>query len=564
MEFIDARRLTGPNLLGSGPGAILDIACQPDQVNAVSAIWQRAVENMLAGTHWPTLTFLTLPLQGGVSLAFNGPIDSLYTATEISLLAWQAVARELIGIDAVALPAELFDLTAELKAEVQPALLAIKTAAKVNDVPFLWDDDYISLGYGQHSRTWPRDEIPDPQSLDWTRFTSVPIGIVTGTNGKTTVTRLASFILQLSGQSVGVSSTDSIAVNNTIIDKGDWSGPGGARQVLRAENVTAAVLETARGGLLRRGLGVERADVALITNIAEDHLGDFGSRSVHELLHIKWIVSQAVIDQGTLVLNADDTLLVNQAKTYPGVIVWFSLDEQNPVVLAHLARKGMAFVLEGSELVCRQGELYQPICDVCDIPVTLSGAARHNVANALAASALTHVMGTSLEAVKNGLIHMTQADNPGRCNTFALGDVSILVDFAHNPHAMQALFQMAQALPARRRLLAFAQAGDRPDDLIQEVARAAWRIGLDRVLISELAEYHRGRQHGEVFALMQTEMLAQGALAGQVTHFEQEIDALDVALDWAQPGDLVIILALGERDAIMARLAVLGAQASAR
>lgn len=560
LELIDARRLTGPNLLGSEPGVVLDIACQPYEVDAIATIWQRTVTQLLADTDWPRLNFLTLPLQGGVSLTFNGPIDSLYTATEIALLAWRTILRELTGVDAVEQPEGVFDLAAELEAETQPTLLALQTAATAHAVAFLWDDDYVSLGYGEHSQTWARHQIPDPQTLDWTHFGSVPIGIVTGTNGKTTVTRLASFILQLDNHSVGVSCTDAISVNNTIIETGDWSGPGGARQVLRAAGVTAAVLETARGGLLRRGLGVERAEVALITNIAEDHLGDFGSRSLQELLYIKWIVSHAVVDHGVLVLNADDALLVSQAQTYAGVIVWFSLDRHSHVIQAHLKHEGMAFVLDGSALVFLQGQEQHQICDVHDIPVTLGGAARHNIANALAASAMTYCMGTSLEAVKHGLMRMTQADNPGRCNTYRLGHVQILVDFAHNPHAMQALFEMARALPAKRRVLAFCQAGDRPDNSIQEVARAAWRMGLDRVLISELADYHRGRQHGEVFALLQAELLEQGAEQGQISHFEREIDALEVALDWAQSGDLVIMLALGEREAIMTRLAVLGAQ----
>jgi len=554
MQFLDARRLTGPNLLMSSPGAILDVQCEPRQVALVIQSWQRAVQQAADILGWKDVEFASRPLTGGLSLAFSAPIDALYAASEVNQWAYRCIEAELIDKPPPAFDTVKVNVEKEFEDEQNPQLLELKVAAIQQGVTLLWDDDELSLGLGSGSKTWPMASLPSETSLDWSKFHDVPIGIVTGTNGKTTTARLAKFILQNSGMDVGVSCTDWIAVNNEIIDRGDWSGPGGARAILRRTDATAAILETARGGLLRRGLGVERADAAVITNIAADHLGDFGSRNLQELLDIKWVVSHAVDSGGVLILNADDSLLVDKAQNYRATIVWFSLIHDNPVVLRHLAAGGQAFVLRDKDLMKLTRDQQETICPVSDVPITMSGAARHNVANALAAAALTHAMGINLEDIAAGLLKMTQHDNPGRCNLYERGDVRVLVDFAHNPHAIKALFEMASALPARRRLLAFAQAGDRPDLLIQDMVTEAWSIGLDRVLVSELAHYHRGREHGEVFNIIHEKFLELGATPDQIQHFELETEALLEAIGWAESGDLIIMLALDQRDEVQSML----------
>jgi UDP-N-acetylmuramyl tripeptide synthase len=372
--------------------------------------------------------------------------------------------------------------------------------------------------------------------------------------------RFAKHILRAAGHNVGVSSTDWIAVNERIIDRDDWSGPGGARAVLREREVDAAILETARGGLLRRGLGVEKADAALITNISEDHLGDFGSRNLDELLDIKWVLSHAVRESGKLVLNAEDARLVEKARSYDGEVVWFSLDPSLALVTDHVADGGTAFVLDGEELRLLTRDGSRLVCRSRDIPIALGGAARHNVANALAAAALTWSMGTALDDIGRGLMTMDQDENPGRCNLYALDGFKVLIDFAHNPAAMSALFDMAGAIPAERRVLCFGQAGDRTDDLIRELARDAWAIGLERIIVSELPKYHRGREHGDVFRLIRDELLKCGATDEQIRHHEEEMESFEDALDWARAGDLVIMLALGGARPVQERLRELGAE----
>ncbi len=559
MEFLDARRLTGPNLVLEGPGSILDVACTPEEADRLIPIWADAVARMLEALDWPSAKFASRKLIGGVSLAFSAPIDALYAASEINEWAWAASAHELgVADDEPDFDEALEAVRASAAEEANSELMWLVDEAETRGKTLLWDDDWVSVGLGRASDTWAVREIPD--APDWDSYHDVPIGIVTGTNGKTTSVRLASHILRAAGHNVGLSSTDWIAVNDDVIDRGDWSGPGGARSVLREKNVDVAILETARGGLLRRGLGVERAEAALITNISEDHLGDFGSRDLDELLAVKWIVSQAVEKSGRLILNAEDRRLCDKSRPYGGEIVWFSLDPDNAEVRESTASGGLAFVLSGEELLKLDGDGRELICRSDEIPIAMGGAARHNVANALAAAALTWCLDVSLDDIRVGLRTMEQDENPGRCNIYELDGFKVLVDFAHNPAAMSALFDMARAIPAERRALCFGQAGDRTDELIRELARDAWAIGLDRVNIAELAKYHRGREHGDVFALISSELLACGADSGQIRHFETEMESFESAIDWAKPGDLLIMLALGGAAPLQEHLRNLGAK----
>lgn len=544
MEFLDARRLTGPSLLFDVPGTILDVQCTAEEADQLVSLWEENARRMLTELGWDDCEFHSVRLLGGVSLGFTAPIDALYAASEVNEWAWAAIDAEISGADEPDFSEAVATLRASTDEEANPDLIRIQTLAAEYGVTMLWDDDDVSLGLGRHSQTWPVRELPDPETLGWSTLKDVPLGLVTGTNGKTTTVRIAAHVMRTAGQSVGLSSTDYIAVNDRIVDRDDWSGPGGARNVLREHDVDVAILETARGGLLRRGLGVNRADAAVITNIAKDHLGDFGSQDLGELLNCKWIISRAVAESGKLILNADDPMLVEKSREYPGALVWFSLDANNALVREHVSAGGAAFVLDDHDIVFIDGDSRESVCSDRDVPITLGGAARHNVANALAASALTWCLGVTLADIRAGLKTMSQDANPGRGNLFEIDGFTVVVDFAHNPEALQALLDMANRMNPRRKALCFGQAGDRPDELIRELAQSAWATGLDRVFVSELAKYHRGRDEGDVFAVIRDEMIRCGALPDQIEHHMQEIESLDAALEWAEPGDLIVMLAL--------------------
>ena len=486
MEFLDARRLPGPNIHWDKAGAVLDIACSAAEAEKLTPFCKGELRRMLDAVGWQRESVHVIRLSGGLSVAFSAPIDVLYAASAVGEWLWDACAAEFGAGESVDFDVKAAAIRQAIDTEQNPGLLDIQRAAEEHGVAFLWDDDEVSLGHGDCCEIWPFRQLPDAGSLDWSSYQNVPAGFVTGTNGKTTTARIAKHVLQTAGRHVGLSCTDWVSVNDEIIDRDDWSGPGGARMVLRQPRVDTAVLETARGGLLRRGLGVEHAEAAVITNIAEDHLGDFGSQSVAELLNIKWIVSHAVAADGWLILNADDELLVGKSREFPGTIVWFSAAGENPLIKDHLRTGGTAFVYVDGNLERVTGESRQTVCAVAEIPITLSGAAIHNVANALAAAALCEKLGLSIREIAAGLQSMTQDANPGRSNLYSVDGYQVLVDFAHNPEAMQALFNMARAIPARRRALCFGQAGDRTDEQIRELARSAWSIGIDLAVISEL------------------------------------------------------------------------------
>jgi hypothetical protein len=222
MEFLDARRLTGPSLLFDGPAAILDVAATASEIDEFVPLWERAVRRMLTEFDWPEPEFREHRLSGGVSVAFTVPIDSLYAASMINEWAYAEVAAAMGEDDAPDYAEGLAAAREAYADEVNPGLLALEAAAAERGVSFLWDDDEVSLGLGKYSTTWPVKALPAPAAIDWSGFGDVPIGIVTGTNGKTTTVRLAQHILMDAGRTVGLSSTDWIAVDNDIIDRGDW------------------------------------------------------------------------------------------------------------------------------------------------------------------------------------------------------------------------------------------------------------------------------------------------------------------------------------------------------
>jgi len=554
VEVLDSRRLTGPNIVTAGPGAILDIVVEEgEETEPVVAAWTRQVERILEAVGWGGTEPVHRIFPGGMSLAFHAPIDALYAATEVNEWAWQAAEAELAGEEASDFDAASERLRGEIAGEVKPLVLALEAAAAERGVAFLWDDDRVSIGLGRGSRTWGVEEIPDPSSVDWKRIRDVPIAQVTGTNGKTTTVRLLAAMVEAAGLTPGVSSTDWIAVGDEILDHGDYSGPGGARQVLRDRRTQTAILETARGGMLRRGLAVERTDVAAVLNVAEDHLGEFGVHDLDALARCKFIVDRAA---QRLVLNADDPVVRRHGEGTRRPIIWFSLHPDDPFVIAHLAAGGDACLLERGRLVLHRRGRRLAMAEVAEVPLTLGGAARYNIANALAAVAVAAELGLQPKAIGAGLrrFESTPETNPGRLNEFSIDGARVIVDFAHNPHGVTALLETAAALPAERRLVTIGQAGDRDDASILQLARATWSAGPDRVLVKAMSEYLRGRQEGETQSMIEAELRTLGADDSHLVRTGDELDTARTALAWARPGDLILLIVHSHRDEVVAYL----------
>ena len=549
----DSRRLTGPSLLLDGPGAVLDVRVEDADRDRAVAAWRASVRRLLDAVGWRKATLAVRPFAGGASLAFTAPVDALYAATDVNEAAWEAATAELEGRAAEPLPASVARLRAAIAGERNPALVALREAARTHDVTFLAGEELVSVGAGTGVRSWPIGAVPDPATMDWEGVHDVPVALVTGSNGKTTVARLLAAMLEAHGLKVGHTSTDGVSVGRTLLAEGDYSGPSGARLLLRRPEIEAAVLETARGGVLRRGLSVDRATVAVVTNVAEDHLGEFGVDTVEQLADVKLLPVRAVRAGGAAVINADDPLLRGRAGTMRPPVVWFSLEPAQPEVAHLLAASGRVAVLDRGRLVLVEGSERTVLARVEEVPITLGGAARHNVANALAAAAAARVLGVPAATIAETLRRFGQdaGDNVGRANVMDLGGVRLIIDYAHNPHGLGALARVMTALPARRRLVLIGQAGDRTDGAIRALARAALESKPDRVVLKEMERFLRGRQPGEIPALLADELHRQGVPDAAVDRPGTELAAVEAALEWARPGDVLLLTVHQDRGLVM-------------
>jgi UDP-N-acetylmuramyl tripeptide synthase len=567
MRLLDARRLTGPNLHLGGPAAIAEVEFEPgeDPEDAV-ARWRAALAPALAGLGWSAAlavrTHPGLAVPGnmsprpGADLVFAAPVDALYLATTVQEWAVAAAdgrAPELAG--------ELDAWRRELERARRPALTALLAAAAARGLPALLDDDALSLGHGHRSRTWPLDRLPDPADVPWAALARIPVALVTGTNGKTTTARLLGRIARAAGHVVGVTSTDAITVGERLLEAGDWTGPGAARTVLRHPEVTAAVLEVARGGILRRGLAVDRCDAACVTNISADHLGEYGVDDLATMARAKAVVGAVVDPRGRVVLGADSEPLaglVAAGHRFPAPVAWFALTGDHPVLAAHRAAGGEAWFVSPAGAVCRaRGAAVDELVAVAELPLCFGGAAPHNVANSLAAAALAAAIGLSEAAIVAGLRSFTSsvADNPGRANVVRVGEVLVFLDFAHNAAGIRSLHPLLARLRGGHRLLvSIGVAGDRRDEDIREVARAVHECAPDRVIVRDLEHYLRGRSPGEVPALLAATLHALGVPADAVESADGEVEVLRRGLAWARPGDVVAILVHVDRDEVLAAL----------
>ncbi|WP_407305923.1 cyanophycin synthetase [Desulfosporosinus sp. SB140] len=369
----------------------------------------------------------------------------------------------------------------------------------------------------------------------------IPIVAITGTNGKTTTTRMISKMLNDQKLQVGMTSTDGIYLKQKLWIKGDMTGPESAKIVLRHPEVQVAVLETARGGILRAGLGYDYADVAVVTNVSTDHIGQYGVETLEDIAHVKSLVAEVVMPHSYVVLNADDPNVVAMAKRTKGRVILFSTEKDNLHIRKHLGLGGTAvFVMRGMIILCQGSQSFR-VCSVKQIPVTWNGKAKHNIQNSLAAVAAGWALGLSASTIRNSVqgFFSDAKNNRGRLNLYELEGVRVFVDYGHNAAGIQEVAKTLKHLKCNSLVGCITVPGDRPDELVREVARVAAQ-GFNRLVIREDTDL-RGRKPGEIAHLLYEEAVHYGMDAKKIMIVLPEIEAFRQGLDSCLPGDTFVM-----------------------
>jgi UDP-N-acetylmuramyl tripeptide synthase len=513
----------------------------------------------------------------GASLAIEAPFDQLFTATEINEWAlcaallerdpghWSGLADALLVAareqatepDSVVPP--VLDTAAALARfellagrEIRSDIRRLIAAAESRGVRHVLDEQMLTLGAGAGGLSWPRDSLPKVVRVPWDTLHEIPVAAVTGSNGKTTTVRLIAACARAHGWCDGYSCTDGVYVGGALVEAGDYAGPAGTRRVLRDPRVEAAVLETARGGILRRGLAIDHAIAAVVTNVSADHFGEYGIHDLDGLADAKMAVAELVARDGLLVLNADDAMLRAKAERteerlgWPVPIGWFALDYDHATLVAHRIDSGSSCGARDARLrLSHAGEEFD-LGAVADMPLTVAGVATYNLANLAAAALAAIVLGVAPNAIARVFkaFGIDPRDNTGRLMRFTVGGVQVLVDYAHNPEGLRGVLAVAQQLRAAggRMAVLLGHAGNRLDADFSAVAAVTAAFAPDLVVVKETEQHLRGRPAGEIPALLRAALLQHGMRESALAFAATEVAAARHALEWARPGDVVALL----------------------
>jgi len=574
----------GGNLFFAGTGAVLEtVGVEID--DALLSGWRARVERARRHLGWDKAgpgsplapVIVARRHAAGASLALQAPIDQLFTATELNEWAlcatlferdparWANVAAGLLAdyLEDASDPADVIPPVLEENAalarlaeraasERRPDVVTLIEAAAARGLGHLLDETTLTLGAGTGSQGWALDALPTMNTVPWAALRTIPIAAITGSNGKTTTVRLVAACARANGWRDGFNCTDGVFIDRQQVAAGDYSGPAGTRLVLRNTSLEAAVIETARGGILRRGLAADRADVAIVTNISPDHFGEYGIDDLDGLADVKLSITHLLGRDGLLVLNADDALLcaksgvLRQRLGWQPALAWFARDYDHPALSQHRALQGATCGVRAGKLWLSSGSREHDLGVIKDMPLTVDGTATYNVENLAGAALVATKLGVPSAKIAQVFATFGRdlADNNGRLMRFDIGGVQIIVDYAHNPDGLRGVMRVAQQLraPHGRIGMLLGHAGNRLNADIEELALVATEFSPDLIVVKEDEGHLRGRQPGEVPAIIQNSLMGAGMAEAAVPICPSEVDAALMALDWARPGDALVLL----------------------
>jgi cyanophycin synthetase len=558
------------------------------------AAWRARVERAGARLDWVDRHTAVRVHADGVLLAISAPGDQLLLATEVNEWAlcsallerdpkrWAGlhdalIAAALDSADDGTNPAVEFAPVIEESAalarfqrlaalEAVPGMLALLEAAAARALPHFIDDTELTLGAGVGSRSFALRELPSVNEVSWDELSDIPTAIVTGSNGKTTTVRLIAACARAQGRRAGFNCTDGVFIGAETVATGDYSGPAGARLVMRDRRTQAAILEAARGGILRRGLAVARADAAVVTNVSSDHFGEYGIDDLAGLADVKLSVAAVVAADGLLILNADDSLLRSKANELgqrygrrPS-LAWFALDADLAYLRDCRSRGASTCGVRHGRLCLHHLGSEHDLGPVSAMPLSIRGIAAYNVSNLAGAALAAIALGISAATIAAVFARFGEklTDNPGRMMRFEVNGTQVLIDYAHNPDGLSGFLSVANQLRGShgRLGLLLGHAGNRQDADIAELARAAAAFKPDLVVVKEDEAHLRGRAPGEIPGLIRRELLRLGMPEPALPVRDTELEAAQFALDWARPGD-VLALPLHSPSARAAVVAIL-------
>ncbi|QLE79865.1 Mur ligase [Francisella sp. Scap27] len=546
-----SRRLVGPNLFFKETGTVLDIPLIDDR-EKLTKLFNQEAYRILPELGWTEIKLEHKFFNNGVRFAMTAPVDITMPACDVIDFIWASVRQFVEEGSYKTIEEAKSELMDFINEDQNLKYRKLHELAKSKGFNAFRDKDtaFVGSGTGCYEFDLINDEI---DNIDWSKVYDIPAVIVTGTNGKTTTVRLTDYICRYAGKLTGYTSTDWVKVNNELVDEGDYSGPTGHQFVLTNKDVEIALLESARGGLLKRGLIESYVNAAAVTNVSADHLGEDGIETVAELAEAKSIVFRTVGENSHAVINLDNSYMKTKFDELNCRKIVVTQNPQDHDMDYYLANSDYASVVENGEFIWIEKGVKKSLLKVVDAPLTVKGFAKHNIENALVAIALSFKLGISFESISNALksYENDPKENRGRANVFEWDNKVAVVDYAHNEAGMESLLSMMKAYDkGGKTYLMIGTTGDRRY-LISPINDIIMKHDVDFIVLKETASYLRGAEPLELPFLTKKDLEKKGFDLANTYISCGELEGVEYIVERLQDNDVAILCCQAEVEVVI-------------